>query len=179
MRIDNVPNLTAANGTAVYLYELDGNNVSGSSVVGRVVAANTIATQIRHCSDWVVATSNYNYGGNIFVNGSYNYGFVMDNIDFNEIGGSAVNDIHARIGDTVDMPVTTKLGYVFGGWYLDTNFSKFLPVQSGNKLFVDEDLSGTTIYARCIAESAVDTIIVPTDIQQTGDIWCKNLFKFN
>ena len=56
-------------------------------------------------------------------------------ISFDAKGGAAVAPIDAYKGDAVELPITTKAGYVFGGWYYGrTKYTNEIKINSSIKL---------------------------------------------
>ncbi|MDE5898064.1 MAG: chitobiase/beta-hexosaminidase C-terminal domain-containing protein [Treponemataceae bacterium] len=74
-------------------------------------------------------------------------------ITFNSQGGSSVPSISKEANDEAELPVPTKDGYVFGGWYVDAACS------DGNRISspytVKRDL---TLYAKWTAASSVVSV---------------------
>ncbi len=79
--------------------------------------------------------------------------FTVDiTIDFDEMGGSEINNIVVARGSVI-LPeeVPTKEGYVFDGWYLDENYNYEASFTSG----IDDDL---TLYAKWVDENDIYSI---------------------
>ena len=93
---------------------------------------NSGATSITVYAKWEKGVSNNG--------GSYT-------LKFNTNGGSAVSDltICPGCGDKVTLPVTTKVGYVFNGWYIDEQLTT---IYSSINLKA-ETTKTYTLYAKC------------------------------
>ena len=80
------------------------------------------------------------------------YADVNGKIVFEPNGGSACPDYHFTVGQTInesDLPVPTRVGYQFDGWYKDPNFTAESEVfKDGATSFVQNSQTGFIAYAK-------------------------------
>ena len=68
------------------------------------------------------------------------FAFFISTISFETNGAAPIQSVEIEAGDTFDLPTPTREGYTFGGWFLDTEYSR-----SANLLVINNQ--DRTLYA--------------------------------
>ncbi len=163
--IPNTATLYAKWNVNKYLVTLTTNNTNGGSVIGEGLKEYGSSVSIKANTNAGYTFVGW-YEGNNLITNNETYTFTMSNVTlsyiakwqaniytltFDENGGEALspNTKDVVFDSSYKLPITTKTGYDFDGWYLGVNGTGVkVTDKNGNSLNVWNVADNTTVYAK-------------------------------